>query len=250
MPSDDSGQGFGSMVTLDQKQLQQHHQIQDEDRISKNSNEFQKNLENLKKVNGIRKINEVIEEEEVREIVKREEGKEIVKKEEAKEIVRKEEANGENEESVVNRDDCYLDIESYDESTDSSDMEEDLEEDDLRERGWMSEIPSARSPGDSPVCEIGTANGLALPTVEAPCFGDVCVKNSSNVHLGSKTFYKGPVTIKQFVYSNSEYKKDDELDDDEKRDSVPSQNISQTSEAPLNSEFVKGDFFFNALSSN
>ncbi|XP_012287464.1 peptidoglycan-recognition protein LC [Orussus abietinus] len=45
-------------------------------------------------------------------------------------------------------------------------------------------------------------NGVALPFREPENFGSVNVKNSSNVHVGSKTFYKGPVTIKQFVYTN------------------------------------------------
>lgn len=239
MPFDDLGKSIESMVTLDQKQHQQNRQEQDQienddHHISKlNSNdEFQKNCRNLKTLNGIRKNNEEI----IEEVEEEEEELEI------KEIKKKEE----NEENVVNSDDYYLDIESYDESTASSDVEEDLEENVLRDRGWISEIPSA-SPQS--LCEIGTGNGVALPTVEAPCFGDVCVKNSNNVHLGSKTFYKGPVTIKQFVYSNSEFKKDEELGDDEKRDSVPSQNISQTSDVPLNSEFVKGDFFFKFASS-
>lgn len=34
-------------------------------------------------------------------------------------------------------------------------------------------------------------------------FGNIVVKNSSEVHFGNKTFYQGPVTIKQFLYNNS-----------------------------------------------
>ncbi|XP_043477831.1 peptidoglycan-recognition protein LC-like [Leptopilina heterotoma] len=234
MRSDDSSKSFDGMVTLDQQQLQQHRQDQDDNhRISnKNSVDYQ-NFQNLQKLNGIRKI---VEEKEEEDVDKKEE--EIGEEKEKKiEIYDQKKNEGENEENVIvnnENNDYYLDIESYDESTSSSDVEEDLEEDVLRDRGWVSEIPSAPQN-----CEIGTANGIPLPSVEAPCFGDVCVKNSNNVHLGSKTFYKGPVTIKQFVYSNSEYKKDDELEDSEKRDSVRSQNISQTSDVPLNSEFIK-----------
>lgn len=33
-------------------------------------------------------------------------------------------------------------------------------------------------------------------------FGNIVVKNSSEVHFGNKTFYQGPVTIKQFLYNN------------------------------------------------
>lgn len=36
-----------------------------------------------------------------------------------------------------------------------------------------------------------------------PKFGNICVSNSSEVHFGNKTFYQGPVTIKQFVYANN-----------------------------------------------
>ncbi|CAH1169610.1 unnamed protein product [Phaedon cochleariae] len=35
-----------------------------------------------------------------------------------------------------------------------------------------------------------------------PHFGTVSVVNSNDVHFGNKTVYKGPVTIKQFVYPN------------------------------------------------
>lgn len=37
-----------------------------------------------------------------------------------------------------------------------------------------------------------------------PCFKSVSVVNSNDVHFGNKTVYKGPVTIKQFVYPNGE----------------------------------------------
>lgn len=88
-----------------------------------------------------------------------------------------------------------VEIESLeDDSTDTSDAEDD----DLADRGWVTDISSIRDQ-QSQIC---TPNGLALPTIEAPSFGDVCVKQSTNVHMGNKLFYKN-VTIKQFVYSNS-----------------------------------------------
>ncbi|XP_046414678.1 uncharacterized protein LOC124176887 [Neodiprion fabricii] len=62
-------------------------------------------------------------------------------------------------------------------------------------------------------------NGVALPISEAPSFGDVCVKNSSNVHFGNKTFYNGPVTIKQIVYANPNVAEDGLVEDDLNRDS-------------------------------
>ncbi|XP_025830018.1 peptidoglycan recognition protein isoform X2 [Agrilus planipennis] len=36
-----------------------------------------------------------------------------------------------------------------------------------------------------------------------PSFGNVTVSNSSDVHFGNKTFYQGPVTIKQIVYAKN-----------------------------------------------
>lgn len=35
-----------------------------------------------------------------------------------------------------------------------------------------------------------------------PEFGNISVKNSTDIHFGNKTFYQGPVTIKQIVYTN------------------------------------------------
>lgn len=34
-------------------------------------------------------------------------------------------------------------------------------------------------------------------------YGNIVVKNSQDVHFGNKTFYQGPVTIKQFLYNNA-----------------------------------------------
>jgi hypothetical protein len=38
-------------------------------------------------------------------------------------------------------------------------------------------------------------------TESRPSFGNIVVNSSSDVHFGNKTFYNGPVTIKQFVYT-------------------------------------------------
>ncbi|KAG5870410.1 hypothetical protein JTB14_038159 [Gonioctena quinquepunctata] len=40
--------------------------------------------------------------------------------------------------------------------------------------------------------------------IDIPNFGSVSVVNSNDVHFGNKTVYKGPVTIKQFVYPNGD----------------------------------------------
>ncbi|XP_014484296.1 PREDICTED: peptidoglycan-recognition protein LC-like [Dinoponera quadriceps] len=85
---------------------------------------------------------------------------------------------------------------------DDDDVEddEDEEETDVEEGGWVANLPAAIVQQHQ---AVATANGdVVLPNADPSNFGDVCVKNSSNVHLGNKTFYKGPVTIKQFVYTN------------------------------------------------
>jgi hypothetical protein len=50
-----------------------------------------------------------------------------------------------------------------------------------------------------------TSNVIALAAKNSsesrPSFGNIVVNSSSDVHFGNKTFYNGPVTIKQFVYA-------------------------------------------------
>lgn len=48
-----------------------------------------------------------------------------------------------------------------------------------------------------------------------PYFESVSVVNSNDVHFGHKTIYKGPVTIKQFVYANGEVVKSERVSDSE-----------------------------------
>lgn len=92
-------------------------------------------------------------------------------------------------------------------STQCSDIEDEYEEEeetDIEEAGkWVTD-PSVSTTIVQQHQAIATTNGdVVLPNADPANFGDVCVKNSTNVHLGNKTFYKGPVTIKQFVYTNS-----------------------------------------------
>jgi hypothetical protein len=86
-------------------------------------------------------------------------------------------------------------------TSDAEDEDEPL--DALKDKGWMDEAPKSSSPLEHEM------NGQVLPINNPSDFGDVCIKNSSNVHLGSRVFYKGPVTIKQFVYTNSATVSDD-----------------------------------------
>lgn len=93
-----------------------------------------------------------------------------------------------------------------DSSTQCSDIDDDDEEEeetDVEQDGdWITNL-SVSSTIVQQHQAVATANGdVVLPNADPSNFGDVCVKNSTNVHLGNKTFYKGPVTIKQFVYTN------------------------------------------------
>ncbi|RLU18494.1 hypothetical protein DMN91_008851 [Ooceraea biroi] len=80
---------------------------------------------------------------------------------------------------------------------------------------------------------VETANGdLVLPSADPSSFGDVCVKNSTNVHLGNKTFYKGPVTIQQFVYTNPALVQDPQAKLESGRGAVPNtSDLSSTSKS-------------------
>lgn len=93
-----------------------------------------------------------------------------------------------------------------DSSTQCSDIDDDDEEqeetDVEQDGGWITNLPVSSTIIQQHQA-VTTANGdVVLPNADPSNFGDVCVKNSTNVHLGNKTFYKGPVTIKQFVYTN------------------------------------------------
>lgn len=86
-------------------------------------------------------------------------------------------------------------------STQCSNIEDDSEDDetDIDEGDWVPDLPI---PTVFQQEVITTDGNVVLPNADVPNFGDVRVKNSTNVHLGNRTFYKGPVTIKQFVYTN------------------------------------------------
>lgn len=47
-----------------------------------------------------------------------------------------------------------------------------------------------------------------------PNIGSIAVQNSSDITFGNKTFYQGPVTIKQFVYDKNKWKETDPPDND------------------------------------
>ncbi|XP_011336868.2 peptidoglycan-recognition protein LC [Ooceraea biroi] len=118
---------------------------------------------------------------------------------------------------------------------DDDDEEEEEEETDTEEAGngrWVANL----QPGPSTAVvqqAVETANGdLVLPSADPSSFGDVCVKNSTNVHLGNKTFYKGPVTIQQFVYTNPALVQDPQAKLESGRGAVPNtSDLSSTSKS-------------------
>ncbi|XP_026670043.1 uncharacterized protein LOC108625779 isoform X1 [Ceratina calcarata] len=102
-------------------------------------------------------------------------------------------------------------------STQCSDVENDEDDETVAdEEDWVPDLPVPTAFKQ----EVVSANGnLVLPNADTSNFGDVRVKNSTNVHLGNKTFYKGPVTIKQFVYTNPTIQDLDEVKIDNTRTS-------------------------------
>lgn len=91
-----------------------------------------------------------------------------------------------------------------DSSTQCSDVDDDEEEEtDVEEGGsWITNLPVSSTIVQQHQAVATTNGDVVLPNADPSNFGDVCVKNSTNVHLGNKIFYKSPVTIKQFVYTN------------------------------------------------
>lgn len=76
---------------------------------------------------------------------------------------------------------------------DETDNEDEMEGEIIPNRlEWMEKI------------QHETPNGQILPSLDNTNYGEVCVTNSTNVRVGNTMLYKGPVTIKQFVYTNSD----------------------------------------------
>lgn len=46
-----------------------------------------------------------------------------------------------------------------------------------------------------------------------PNIGSIAVQNSSDITFGNKTYYHGPVTIKQFMYDNKKWRPNDSAND-------------------------------------
>lgn len=71
---------------------------------------------------------------------------------------------------------------------------------------WTDNVSYASSEEDlDDGCQ--TEEGLEIVAPDDTCagtFGNIVVKNSSDVQFGNNTYYHGPVTIKQFVYKGAQ----------------------------------------------
>jgi len=102
-----------------------------------------------------------------------------------------------------------------DSSTHCSDVDDSEEEETSVEEGsgWIKNLPISSTIVQRYQTVATVNDDIVLPNADPSNFGNVRVKDSTNVHLGNKTFYKGQITIKQFVYTNSTpIQKADELD--------------------------------------
>lgn len=69
--------------------------------------------------------------------------------------------------------------------------------------GQVDTISTASCQDEENQHTYATKDVLAVSSEQTPpYFQSVSVVNSNDVHFGNKTVYKGPVTIKQFVYPN------------------------------------------------
>lgn len=80
---------------------------------------------------------------------------------------------------------------------------------DVESLSWSSydeEVPSSTDLEKSAASEIdGTIIvSHAGQSDICPTFGDISICNGSDIHFGNKTFYHGPVTIKQFVVADED----------------------------------------------
>ena len=83
------------------------------------------------------------------------------------------------------------DSDGEDDSQSSPDMGSEGDDDDGEDSDLKTDAASA-----------GNAIALAVKnsSESRPSFGNIVVNSSSDVHFGNKTFYNGPVTIKQILY--------------------------------------------------
>lgn len=72
-----------------------------------------------------------------------------------------------------------------------------------------------------------------------PNIGSIAVQNSSNITFGDKTFYQGPVTIKQFIYDkNNKWKETESPPSAPKHDDLGSTNIGSDKLSQMHMENI------------
>ena len=84
------------------------------------------------------------------------------------------------------------DSDGEDDSKSSPDVDSESDDDDEDDSDLKTDAASANN-----VIALAAKNS----SESRPSFGNIVVNSSSDVHFGNKTFYNGPVTIKQFVYT-------------------------------------------------
>ncbi|XP_008549723.1 peptidoglycan-recognition protein LE isoform X1 [Microplitis demolitor] len=111
---------------------------------------------------------------------------------------------------VANIQDRYDDRIFYDEEDYEDEAEEDDDKFDVEEaENVISEMGGWPANGvQKQKIQHETITGQVLPTLDTTTFGEVSISGSTNVRVGNTTLYKGPVTIKQFLYTNSSVDKD------------------------------------------
>lgn len=72
-------------------------------------------------------------------------------------------------------------------------------------------LVNSESTGNSQ-CILNSASGASSPA-DKPDIDSIAVQNSSDITFGNKTFYEGPVTIKQFMYENQKWRPTDHEND-------------------------------------
>lgn len=93
----------------------------------------------------------------------------------------------------------------YDDSSvfdSSSDMDSDFDDIIQSPSSYLNNVNLSSSNGFVMIDKnLHTQNNDVRPTI-----GSIAVQNSSDITFGNKTFYQGPVTIKQFVYDKNKWR--------------------------------------------
>lgn len=92
-------------------------------------------------------------------------------------------------------------------------------------------------------CEPAISHPGPLSSSEVkPNIGSIAVQNSSDITFGNKTFYQGPVTIKQFLYENNKWRPSAGAEGNDNPGFVNTSNVN------LNGNDGKArDFFFRKI---